>query len=79
MLSEMGINVVESEDAEEADKESGEAADEEEPEGGEIVEASRSTQTTVAPCSGNWESSSSCVSSTGGRASDRTKASRSAG
>jgi len=30
MLSEMGINVVESEDAEEADKESGETADEEE-------------------------------------------------
>src|SRR6202041_471971 len=36
MLSEMGINVVESEDAEEADKETGEpAADEEEAEGGE--------------------------------------------
>src|SRR6201995_4033208 len=47
MLSEMGINVVESEDAEEADKESGEAADEEEPEGGEIVEASRSTAVTA--------------------------------
>jgi len=43
MLSEMGINVVESEDAEEADKESGETADEEEAEGGELVEASRPT------------------------------------
>ena len=41
MLSEMGINVVDNEDAEEAEKESGE--DEEESEGGEIVEASRST------------------------------------
>src|ERR1700735_2670004 len=38
MLSEMGINVVESEDAEEADKENPEAADEEEAEGGELVE-----------------------------------------
>ena len=38
MLSEMGINVVESEDAEEADKENPEAADEEESEGGELVE-----------------------------------------
>src|SRR6201995_1982020 len=47
MLSVMGINVVESEDAEGADKESGEAADEEEPEGGEIVEASRSTAITA--------------------------------
>ena len=43
MLSEMGINVVESEDAEEADKESGETADEEEAEGGELVEAPRPT------------------------------------
>ena len=43
MLSEMGINVVESEDAEEADKESGEPADEEEAEGGEVVEAPRPT------------------------------------
>src|SRR5277367_5678188 len=44
MLSEMGINVVESEDAEEADKETGEtAADEEEAEGGELVEAPRPT------------------------------------
>ena len=38
MLSEMGINVVESEDAEEADKENPEAADEEEAEGGELVD-----------------------------------------
>ena len=44
MLSEMGINVVESEDAEEADKENPEtAADEEEAEGGELVEAPRPT------------------------------------
>src|ERR1700759_1600726 len=43
MLSEMGINVVENEDAEEADKESPEAADEEEAEGGELVEAPRPT------------------------------------
>ena len=43
MLSEMGINVVESEDAEEADKESGEADAEEEAEGGELVEAPRPT------------------------------------
>ena len=43
MLSEMGINVVESEDAEEADKENAEAADEEEAEGGELVEAARPT------------------------------------
>ena len=43
MLSEMGINVVESEDAEEAEKESAETADEEEAEGGEIVEAARTT------------------------------------
>ena len=43
MLSEMGINVVESEDAEEAEKETAESADEEEAEGGEIVEAPRST------------------------------------
>ena len=43
MLSEMGINVVESEDAEEADKENPEAADEEEAEGGELVEAARPT------------------------------------
>ena len=43
MLSEMGINVVESEDAEEAEKDGAESADEEEAEGGEIVEASRST------------------------------------
>src|SRR5271154_3912910 len=46
MLSEMGINVVESEDAEEADKETAETAetaDEEEAEGGELVEAPRPT------------------------------------
>ena len=47
MLSEMGINVVDSEDAEEAEKESAEGADEEEAEGGEVVEASRSTAVTV--------------------------------
>jgi RNA polymerase primary sigma factor len=41
MLSEMGINVVDNEDAEEAEKES--TDDEEEPEAGEIVEAPRST------------------------------------
>src|SRR5271154_2921975 len=43
MLSEMGINVVESEDAEEAEKESSETVDEEEAEGGEVVEAARTT------------------------------------
>jgi RNA polymerase primary sigma factor len=45
MLSEMGINVVDSEDAEEAEKEPAAepAADEEEPEPGELVETSRST------------------------------------
>jgi RNA polymerase primary sigma factor len=43
MLSEMGINVVDSEDAEEAEKEPAETADEEEPEGGELVEAPRAT------------------------------------
>src|ERR1700684_3840016 len=43
MLSEMGINVVESEDAEEADKENPEAADEEEAEGGELVETAPPT------------------------------------
>src|SRR6201995_2689534 len=42
MLSEMGINVVDSEDAEEAEKETAEA-DDDEPEGGEIVETSPST------------------------------------
>ena len=48
MLSEMGINVVDSEDAEEAEKETAEGgADEEESEGGEIVEASRPTAVTV--------------------------------
>src|SRR5271165_638174 len=43
MLSEMGINVVDNEDTEEAEKESPESVDEEESEGGEIVEASRPT------------------------------------
>jgi RNA polymerase primary sigma factor len=41
MLSEMGINVVDNEDAEEADKENGD--EEEESEGGEVVEAPRPT------------------------------------
>ena len=43
MLSEMGINVVDNEDTEEAEKESPESVDEEESEGGELVEASRPT------------------------------------
>ena len=44
MLSEMGINVVETEDAEEAEKESPESADEEEAEpGSEVVETARTT------------------------------------
>src|SRR5271169_1149713 len=44
MLSEMGINVVDAEDAEEAEKETPEAAEDEEPEAGqEIVEAPRAT------------------------------------
>src|ERR1700759_166202 len=47
MLSVMGINVVESEDAEGADKESGEAADKKEPKRDEIVEASRTTAVTA--------------------------------
>ena len=47
MLSEMGINVVDNEDTEEAEKESPESVDEEESEGGEIVEASRSTAVVV--------------------------------
>ena len=47
MLSEMGINVVDTEDAEEAEKESAEPVEEEEAEGGEIVEASRSTAVTT--------------------------------
>jgi RNA polymerase primary sigma factor len=42
MLSEMGINVVDTEDAEEADKESAESEDEES-EGGDLVETNRST------------------------------------
>jgi RNA polymerase primary sigma factor len=44
MLSEMGINVVDSEDAEEAEKEPADSPDEEEAEaGGELVEAPRPT------------------------------------
>ena len=43
MLSEMGINVVDNEDAEEAEKESAESHEEEESEGGDVVEASRPT------------------------------------
>ncbi len=43
MLSEMGINVVDSEDAEEAEKESADTPEDEESEGGELVETSRST------------------------------------
>src|ERR1700678_2377266 len=43
MLNEMGISVVDSEDAEESEKEAPEAAEEEEPEAGELVEAPRST------------------------------------
>jgi RNA polymerase primary sigma factor len=43
MLNEMGISVVDSEDAEEAEKETPEAAEEEEPEAGELVEAPRTT------------------------------------
>ena len=42
MLSEMGINVVDNEDAEEAEKETAEAS-EERAEGGEVVETSRTT------------------------------------
>jgi RNA polymerase primary sigma factor len=49
MLNEMGINVVDSEDAEEADKENNAAAEaeEEEAEGGEIAETPRSTALTT--------------------------------
>jgi RNA polymerase primary sigma factor len=43
MLNEMGISVVDSEDAEEAEKETPETAEEEEPEAGELVEAPRAT------------------------------------
>jgi RNA polymerase primary sigma factor len=43
MLSEMGINVVDTEDAEEAEKEPAETADEEEAEGGDLVETQRTT------------------------------------
>src|SRR6202161_955466 len=47
MLSEMGINVVESEDAEEAEKETADSPDEEEAEGGELVETARPTAVTT--------------------------------
>jgi RNA polymerase primary sigma factor len=43
MLNEMGINVVDNEDAEEAEKESGEGSEEEESEGGEVAETARPT------------------------------------
>ena len=44
MLSEMGINVVDAEDADDAEKDPAENADEDEPEtGGDLVEAPRST------------------------------------
>src|SRR5579872_548624 len=46
MLNEMGINVVDSEDAEEGDKDNAEA-EEEEAEGGEVAEAPRSTALTT--------------------------------
>src|SRR5271157_1872931 len=46
MLSEMGINVVDSEDAEEAEKDTGDT-EEEESEGGEIVEPTRSTAVAI--------------------------------
>src|SRR5271165_4736332 len=45
MLSEMGINVVDNEDAEEAEKET--ADDDDEAEGGEIVEAPRATAVVI--------------------------------
>jgi RNA polymerase primary sigma factor len=41
MLNEMGINVVDNEDAEEAEKESTEGGEEEESEGGEVAETAR--------------------------------------
>jgi RNA polymerase primary sigma factor len=43
MLNEMGINVVDNEDAEEAEKESPEGGEEEEAEGGEVAETTRTT------------------------------------
>jgi RNA polymerase primary sigma factor len=43
MLNEMGINVVDNEDAEEAEKETAEGAEEEESEGGEVAETARPT------------------------------------
>src|SRR5271165_3714815 len=48
MLSEMGINVVDNEDAEEAEKDNADGgADEDEGESSEIVEASRSTAVAI--------------------------------
>ena len=41
MLNEMGINVVDNEDAEEAEKESTEGSEEDESEGGEVAETAR--------------------------------------
>jgi RNA polymerase primary sigma factor len=43
MLNEMGINVVDNEDAEEAEKESTEGSEEDESEGGEVAETARPT------------------------------------
>ncbi|MGD0719436.1 MAG: RNA polymerase sigma factor RpoD [Roseiarcus sp.] len=43
MLNEMGINVVDNEDAEEAEKETAEGGEEEESEGGEVAETARPT------------------------------------
>ena len=43
MLNEMGINVVDNEDAEEAEKENAEGAEEEEAEGAEVPETTRTT------------------------------------
>jgi RNA polymerase primary sigma factor len=43
MLNEMGINVVDNEDAEEAEKDGAEGAEEEEAEGGEVAETARTT------------------------------------
>jgi RNA polymerase primary sigma factor len=43
MLNEMGINVVDNEDAEEAEKDGAEGAEEEESEGGEVAETTRPT------------------------------------
>jgi RNA polymerase primary sigma factor len=43
MLNEMGINVVDNEDAEEAEKDGAEGGEEEEAEGGEVAETARTT------------------------------------